>query len=249
MNILAIDTCNEILSLAILRENETTLKPFNKHTLNATENMFSSQLKAGNKQSEYILPEIDNLLHKAKLNIHDINLIAYNQGPGSFTGLRIGLSAALGLAYSINCKLVPIPAFALYVNQYTRHSPYVIVTLDARLGQIYIAGLRSNDFSFFIEPQLINPEELADIINRNQEINPSNTIFTGEGYKIYSSKILEQITMSYTHISQEYPSALNMLYLVSNEVYPAVPVFNAELLYLRNKVAMDLTEQKLNKKS
>ena len=249
MNILAIDTCNEILSLAVLRENENTLKPLIELTLSATENMFSSQLKVGNKQSEYILPEIDNLLHKAKLNIHDINLIAYNQGPGSFTGLRIGLSAALGLAYSINCKLVPIPAFALYVNQFTRHYPNVIVTLDARLGQLYIAGLRSQDFSFFIEPQLINPEELAAIISSNQELDANNTIFTGEGYKIYSSKIDQQITMSYTHISQEYPSALNMLYLASSEVYQRVSVVNAELLYLRNKVAMDLTEQKLYKKS
>lgn len=269
MNILAIDTSSEYLSLAIAKNTE----------------VYHQQFKALNKQSEFILPEIDKLLQTANMDLSEINLTAYNQGPGSFTGLRIGLSCALGIAYSIGCRLQPIPAFALYANPVIfseekdlsplyhafQHADgsvkkdsidyhtqpnaapvnykHTIVTLDARLEQIYIAGINRADFRYTIQPQLINPENLDKIMAEYSTLTPANTVFTGTGFKIYKDKIKAKISDVYTYIEQEYLSAVNMLDIAIKNIYPQVSVFDADLLYLRNKVALDINEQQQNKKT
>lgn len=232
MNVLAIDTSNEYLSLA----------------LGCNGNHYQQLLKAGNKQSELILPEIDKLIKFAKINLAQIDLIAYNQGPGSFTGLRIGLSCALALGYANNCRLLPIPAFALYANQHTRQFRHVVVTLDARLNQIYVAAINQDDYSYLIEPQLINPEELAPLVFACPELTPATTVITGSGLIAYSDKIAVALHEHYTYLNQEYPEADNMLQLANRRIYPEATPFDAELLYLRNKVALDINEQKLTKR-
>ena len=92
MNILAVDTSSEYLSLALQYNDQRY------HSLDFV----------ANQQSNFIIPKIKELLEKCNIDISGIDAIAFNQGPGSFTGLRIGLSVAIGLAYSRNIKLIPI---------------------------------------------------------------------------------------------------------------------------------------------
>ena len=227
MNILAIDTANEYLSLALL----------------ANQQIYQQQLLAVNRQSEYILPEIDKLLVQAAITLNQIDLIAYNQGPGSFTGLRIGLSCALGLAYSIDCRLVPIPSFALHATLYPNHS-HAIIALDARLSQVYLAAIDLSNWSYSILPQVVNPEQLALILSSNPELSPDRCSLSGSGFSLYADKFQPVLAQGFKLSQTANPSATTMLELVQRELYPSVNVFDADLIYLRNKVALNLSEQK-----
>lgn len=227
MNILAIDTANEYLSLAI----KTTHKIFNY------------QEKIGNKQSEYILPAIQNLLTKAEINLNDISAIAYNAGPGGFTGLRIGLSCAISLAYSLDCKLYPIHMFQMYAYQVQTTSQYTIITLDAKLGQLYIAIFDQYNKSYAFAPTLIEPSQLNNIVNQYS----NNSIAVGNGWNLYSHLIETDILKNISYHEFEYPNANIMFEIINDKVITANDIHNAELLYLRNKVALNLEEQLKNK--
>lgn len=222
MNILAIDTSSEYLSLA-LQYNETQ--------------SFILEHVA-NKQSNYIIPKIDELLTQNKITIKDIDVIAYNQGPGSFTGLRIGLSVALGLSLGANTKIVPIPAFAIYaqnIKQMTK-AENILIGIDARLNQIYLAGINLRTFQYFMEPQVIDPGMI--------HVDQANIVCTGGGFKVYHNLLPHQI-QDLCYINNNYPNALNMLELINNNHYTPCAILDADLLYLRNKIALTTKEQKL----
>lgn len=231
MNLLAIDTANEYLSLGVS---------------NSKQEFFYCE-KIGNRQSEHIIPQIKQILDDAQLELKDIELIAYNQGPGSFTGLRIGLSVALGLAYSISCKLLPTPTFMLYSSKLTWHKVNLIVTLDARLGQIYVAAFNQVSLTYLIEPQLVNPEELSSLISQNTNLTPESTMITGSGMTVYKNKIAHELYDNYEYLEQNYPNTQQMLTIANSKTLATCSAFDADLLYVRNKVAMNIDEQNLNK--
>ena len=232
-NILAIDTANEYLSLGIAASGEI------QHY----------QAKIGNRQAEELIPQIAELLKQSELNLAQINLIAYNQGPGSFTGLRIGLSVALGLAYSINCQLIPVPTFALYAADITKTHDNLLVILDARLKQVYVAVICQSDSSYLLKPSVINPTDLATWLASNPSISPENTCISGNGWLIYQDQIADSLKENYHYIAQDYPLATNMLRLAIEQHFHPCSVFEAELLYIRNKVAMNLQEQLQSKQA
>ena len=211
MNILAIDTSSRYLSLAICINDEEIFETFKP---------------VDNKHSDYVLPEIEQLLVRANCKISQVESIAYNQGPGSFTGLRVGLSVALGLAFGIDAKLIPIPSFALHASaQYEKSGcldKQILVGLDARLGDIYVAGLNMPDLDYFMSPQMIKPEECIDI----------TSLRVGDGF------VSDMV----------YPNAIHLLKIAKSGRYEAVVCEDADLLYLRNKVALSLDEQLKSKK-
>ena len=217
---LAIDTSTEYLSLALDVEGSR----------------FSSVELVGNKQSHFLLNNINKLLQLAQILPVDIDVIAYIEGPGSFTGLRIGLSVALGLCYGIGARLIAIPAFALYARA-SEYSGEVLVGLDARLGQIYLAGINTQTLDYFIVPQLIDPEQI---------LVESPMPLLGNGFKEYYTRLNPQLH-EYKLIEQTYPGAEYMLDLVGLNKYPLLLPQAANLAYLRNKVALNLKEQQLQK--
>ena len=97
MNILSIDTSGNKYSLSILRENQTT----------------SFQDKSGNVSSESILVEIDNIVSKCNLSPNQINTLIYNNGPGSFTGIRVSSAIVQAIGFCNNCPVYGINALNL----------------------------------------------------------------------------------------------------------------------------------------
>lgn len=224
-NILAIDTSSMYLSLALRVDNK----------------IYTYIDKVDNKQSESIIPQIQFLLGDAGITVDKLDYIAYNQGPGSFTGLRIGLSVALGVAFGSKALLIPIPAFMLYALQAYDHSgcSQVLVGLDARLKQLYFAGVDAVSLEYFISPQLLNPESI--------ELR-SDTVMIGNGFIEYRD-LLINYGGNFDTITAPYPDATYLLKLATSGKFEAVTPLHADLLYLRNKVAFDLKEQYANKNS
>ena len=220
MNFLAIDTSANFLSLALQYNGEQT---------------FLLEL-VGNKQSSFIIPKIQELLMQTNISINEIDAIAYNQGPGSFTGLRIGLSVALGIANGLNIQIIPIPAFSIYAQSIRSKTQCnkVLVGLDARLKQMYVAGVELTHFNYFIQPQVIAPALI--------ETNENSIVCIGNGFREYYDLLpanIQQLEI----LDIEYPNALNMLQLINSGIYKPIPTLNADLFYLRNKVALTSLEQ------
>ena len=140
--------------------------------------------------AERLMPSVKWLLEASGLSIDDIDAFAVSIGPGSFTGLRIGLSTAKGLAFSTGKPLVPVKT----LDAFARTLPYSAYTvcpmLDARKNEVY-AGLYRWEDSLckkIMEETAIAPEEFLNKIKGNGRI-----LFTGDGttkYRELVDKIL-----------------------------------------------------------
>lgn len=134
--------------------------------------------------SQTIMPMIDELLKKASLTINDIDLFACSEGPGSFTGLRIGIGTIKALAFGCEKKVCGVSTLEALAHNVS-FSPYVICPImDARRNQVYTALYKSEDGNIICikEPCALSIEELCSSLNEK-------TLFVGDGVKVYKEKI------------------------------------------------------------
>ena len=89
--------------------------------------------------SERLHVYIDTLLKRNNLTSKDIDAVAVSKGPGSYTGLRIGVSAAKGLCYVLETPLIAVPTLAILAEQVSVKKGYIIPLLDARRMEVYSA--------------------------------------------------------------------------------------------------------------
>jgi tRNA threonylcarbamoyladenosine biosynthesis protein TsaB len=118
--ILAIDTCEAYCSAALV----------------STAGTFSRSEKLGRGHAERLLPMVEELLHEASLEYGDIGRIAVTTGPGTFTGLRIGLSVARGLSLSLKLSCVGLSTLLLLAAQADHDGPVHSVMMG-RGGQVF----------------------------------------------------------------------------------------------------------------
>ena len=163
MNILALDASTSILSVS----------------LQIGKRLFQSSISDGLKHSENLMPLIDSLLKSAGLKPSELDLLAVPAGPGSFTGLRIALSTAKGIASGSGASLVTVPTLDAYSQGYDFFDGPVIPVIDARKKRIYcsiyIKGEKiDNDLD-------ISPEKLLEKLTEYKKIlitGPDSYLFT-----------------------------------------------------------------------
>lgn len=105
------------------------------------------------KQAEMLVPEIENILAANNLSYQDIEKIACCNGPGSFTGLRIGIAAVKGLELALGIKTIAVSSLEAAAIAQNGGKVY----LDAKRGEAYFQEF-DNDFNPLSEPQLIEYE-------------------------------------------------------------------------------------------
>lgn len=167
MRILAIETSGSVGSVAIWEEGATV-----------REESFQRGLVHG----KALLPAIARLLEQAGWEKTSLDLIAVSQGPGSYTGVRVGVATAKALAYALGCSIIGVTTLdALALN----HPPAlaaVCPVVDARWEQVY-AGLyqwKGGDLVRAWGPRAMRPEELA------REL-PERAHLFGDGLKRYGA--------------------------------------------------------------
>ena len=89
--------------------------------------------------AEYLNPFIDDVLKEAGINFADLKAIAVSKGPGSYTGLRIGVSTAKGLCYALNIPLVAVDTLEIVARQLSIKEGQIVSVLDARRMEVYQA--------------------------------------------------------------------------------------------------------------
>lgn len=120
MNILAIDTTSTGLSIALVKGDET----------------FSFTKEIGKSgHSATLMPKIDNMLKSHDLAVGNLDAVAVNVGPGSFTGIRIGVSAMTAIAFATGAKRIAVTSFELIAHQ----RGDILAAVDAGHGNLYLA--------------------------------------------------------------------------------------------------------------
>jgi len=124
MNLLAIDTSGDACSAALLREG----------------GILRQRLEtAPRRHGELILPMLDGLLEDAGMGLRALDAIAFGRGPGSFTGVRIAVAVAQGIAFGAGLPTAPVSTLAaLAQGEHRRTSRRrILAALDARMGEVY----------------------------------------------------------------------------------------------------------------
>jgi tRNA threonylcarbamoyladenosine biosynthesis protein TsaB len=97
---------------------------------------------AGGRQTVQILPAAVRLCERAGLALADVSLVVVATGPGSFTGLRVGVSLAKGVASALGIPLVGVPTLDVVASQFRDVGRDVVALVDAGRGQVYAAAYR-----------------------------------------------------------------------------------------------------------
>ncbi len=132
--------------------------------------------------SERLMMHVDGLLKSARLTLADMDGFAVTTGPGSFTGLRIGLAAVKGLAYGTGKPVAGMSTLDVLADNLPYCKYQVCPALDARKKMVYAALYKQSDTvrKVVLPPSVITPEELADMIEEP-------TVFLGEGAYVYKA--------------------------------------------------------------
>ena len=130
--------------------------------------------EAGFSHAEKLHVFFKDVLKECHINFNDLSAVAVSQGPGSYTGLRIGISAAKGLCYSLNIPLIALDTMEILAKKLSVKNGLIIPMIDARRMECYTA-------IFDLNYQKIRPV-LAEIIDENSYQDIQDTIhFIGDG--------------------------------------------------------------------
>lgn len=166
MIILSISTSSDICSVALLK-NETCIQELN--------------ISDAKTHSENLIPLIDNLLTMQKISLQDIDLLACDNGPGSFTGLRIGIATIKALSVPFNIPIVCSSSLEGLAYNFSKSTNNICSLIDAKNNQVY-CGIFNNNY------KLIR-DYLADDINAILPILEEYTplSFVGNAVDIHKS--------------------------------------------------------------
>lgn len=139
-----------------------------------------SHCDVGYSHAEELHPFIEKVLAEAKYSLNDLDAIAVGAGPGSYTGLRIGISAAKGLAYALDIPLISIPTLSIIVNQALEHhwasEGFICPMIDARRMEVYTALHDLNG-----KEQTTLEAKIIDDTSFQTELASAPILFVGDG--------------------------------------------------------------------
>ena len=171
MKILAVDTSSAICSVALL-DDDKLIDEIN--------------LDNGRTHSENLMPLVDEIIRKNNLAVNDIEFIACCVGPGSFTGIRIGVSSIKAIAEVLKVKLAQVTSLeALAAN--VENEETIVSLIDARNNQVY-CGIFDKEYN-------LKEEALADDINEaiNHIKQYNGVVITGNGIEVHKELLEKEL--------------------------------------------------------
>lgn len=186
--------------------------------------------------SERVLEMCDNLLRKHNIRISDVDALGVSQGPGSFTGVRIGISVAQGIAFAANLPVIPVSSLALMAQKTfeLHNSRQVLCLSDARMSEIYFGRFTlQNGLMMAADNEGLCSPATIDFQFDDKWVSCGNAWLEYEKELASFSKQFEQI---YPDIIVSADSIIPYAehYLKSNQTVSAPDL---QPVYLRNQVA------------
>jgi tRNA threonylcarbamoyladenosine biosynthesis protein TsaB len=210
--ILSIETSTSICSVAIHEQGEL---------------LALAEIKEPGAHAEKLLLLVDEVFEKAGLSFADLDAVAVSQGPGSYTGLRIGVSTAKGIAYALEVPLIGINTLqAMAASQSVAPGDYVVAVLDARRKEVYTQTFGDSQKELSpIEALILEEGVFASILEKGrvyfvgdgvekvkEEVKSANALFVADWAISLSAKNMG-VLASEKHARQEWE---DLAYFVPN---------------------------------
>ncbi|KGI78642.1 tRNA (adenosine(37)-N6)-threonylcarbamoyltransferase complex dimerization subunit type 1 TsaB [Oleiagrimonas soli] len=226
MNILALETATESCSVALLRGDA----------------LFERSELAPRRHAELALPMAEAVLAEAGLARADVDGIAVGRGPGSFTGVRLAVSLAQGLALALELPVVTVSSLAALAMEAPQDDAPVTAVIDARMGEIYAASFE-RDADGLLKPcgeEVVCPPDLWQ---------PALTLdachVVGTGWGVYGEGLAARLGTPRSTDADRYPQARHVARLAAPRFAAGDTLTPEQVLpvYLRDKVALTIAER------
>jgi tRNA threonylcarbamoyladenosine biosynthesis protein TsaB len=223
VKLLALDTSSEYCSAALWIDGKSCVR----------------DVRAGQRHSELLLGMIDELLNEGGLELRSLDGIAYGEGPGSFTGLRIACGVVQGLAFGADLPVVGIGTLIAIAEG--TGAQRVACCLDARMNEVYFAAYSRTDTGWRTvhEPRVCAPDALPDLAG-------DGWMGCGSGFAVYG----EILAVRYEHNivatdPERYAHARDIAALAAPSFVAgeARSAEHAIPVYIRDKVALRIDER------
>ncbi len=193
MKLLAIDTSNKIASVAVFDDN----------------NFLGEKLSSDQKtHSEKLLPIIDELLSELKLKISDIDLFAVSVGPGSFTGIRIGVATIKGMAQALDKKVIGVTSLEGLIE--LGNNENVCAVINAKHGNVYAQIKYKNELG---TPDCV---EISQLLNELKNLE-GKFVIVGDVTEEYGNLFLSEINCDI--LDEKIETSLNIGKVAMNKYF------------------------------
>ena len=220
--ILAIDTATENCSVALL----------------VNDRVISRSEVAPRDHTKKVLPMVDEVLKEAGLTLQDLDALAFGRGPGSFTGVRIGIGIAQGLAFGADLPMIGVSTLAAMAQaSYRLHGATdVAVAIDARMSEVYWARYtrqENGEWAGVDAECVIPPARLAE----EAQADDKTWTKAGTGWDAYQED-LGKLPLNLTSGDVLYPDSQDIVILAEQELKKGntVSVEESSPVYLRDNV-------------
>lgn len=202
---------------------------------------------APRRHAELILPMIQSLLEEAGISRRRLDGIAVGRGPGAFTGVRLAISIAQGLALGLDLPVVPVSSLAALAldapSDVASTGNAILAVIDARMGEIYAAAFQRSEEGLV---ESISPETVG---HADQLILPQRAQWSvvGTGWDAYRDVLLTRLpAIPVFAQGARYPQASAVLRLAAPQFLRGAGLLPEAALpvYLRDKVALTQNEQR-----
>ena len=173
MMLLAIDTSTDSAGLALVQDGRT---------------LAEATWRCGQNHSVELLPRLTQLLKEAGAELQSVSCILVAKGPGSFNGLRVGLSTAKGLAFSLDIPIIGVSSLELEACQHAETDLPICPVFNARQGDIATALYRKKDNEW----RQLTPEHITNVEALDSEIT-EKTLFCGEYLPIIADELKKKL--------------------------------------------------------
>ena len=230
--IVAVETSTECCSAALLHDGAVLER---------------SEL-APRRHAALILPMIESLLDEAGVSRRDLDAVAVGRGPGAFTGVRLAISVAQGLALGLDIPVIPISSLAALAQDAPPGDASILAVIDARMGEIYAGAFRrkSDGLVESLGAESVGPASMLVLPDVSKYTNGQWNV-VGSGWAAYHDALTSRLRQAPAWADgARHPQARAVAQLAAPQFAEragrgagiALPV------YLRDKVALTLDEQR-----
>jgi tRNA threonylcarbamoyladenosine biosynthesis protein TsaB len=190
MRLLAIETSGQTGEFAVLSGGEV---------------LSESAVDVAGRLVERGVGEIEGVLARAGTGLEDLDAVAVSMGPGSFTGLRVGLAIAKGLCFRRKVALLGVPTLDAIAEAQRDHTGFVVPVMDARRGEIYLSIYRSGgpEMSRLTGYLALSPDAAVEMIRR--ECGGSPVFLVGDAITPYGKTLAAGLAPGRDPVSGEIP--------------------------------------------
>ena len=233
MKVLGIDTSSNATSIAVIEDNKLMCE----YTVNTK-----------TTHSQKLMPMIENMLKISEINVNDMDMISICQGPGSFTGLRIGMATAKALSHVNNLPIVGVNSLELLAGNMDLSDKKICSILDAQRTQVYMGQYKFEN-NKLVEIKSVDVVEIDELL---EELKSSNEewILVGEAVYKYEDKIKEIENICVPAPSHNVNKASSLCTIAMNKYDQNIDVYDCYTInpvYIRKSQAEVQYDEKMKR--